>query len=81
MMHSPEWWGLYLASTVLMLICYSAVLREQLALARGQRVGAMDALRQGLIGLPQTIGVLILTMVAILVGGCLLIVPGLLALV
>ncbi len=81
LMHSPDWWGLYLASTVLMLICYSGVLREQLALARGQRIGALDALRQGLIGLPQTLGVLILTMIAILVGGCLLIIPGLLALV
>ena len=79
--HSPDWWGLYMASTVLMLICYSGVLREQLALARGQRLGALDALRQGLIGLPQSLGVLILTTLAILVGGCLLIIPGVLALV
>jgi hypothetical protein len=79
--HSPDWWGVYLASTVLTLICYSGVLREQLALARGQRIGALDSLRQGLIGLPQTLGVLVLTTVAILVGGLLLVIPGLLALV
>jgi hypothetical protein len=79
--HSPDWWGLYLASTVLMLICYSGVLREQLALARGERIGALDSLRQGLINLPQTLGVLILTTIAVLVGGLLLVVPGLLALV
>jgi hypothetical protein len=79
--HSPDWWGLYAASTVLTLICYSGVLREQLALARGERMGALEALRQGAIGLPQTLGVLILTMVAILAGFCLLIIPGLVALV
>jgi hypothetical protein len=80
-MHSPDWWGVYMASTVLTLICYSGVLRKQLALARGERIGALDALRQGLIGLPQTLGVLVLTMIAVLVGVCLLVVPGLLALV
>jgi hypothetical protein len=81
LMHDPQWWGLYAASTILTLICYSGVLREQLALARGQRIGALDALRSGLIGLPQTLGVLIPTLIAIVVGGCLLIIPGLLALV
>jgi len=80
-MHSPDWWGVYLASTVLTLICYSGVLRKQLALARGERIGALDAMRQGLIGLPQTLGVLVLTMIAIAAGLCLLVIPGLLALV
>jgi uncharacterized membrane protein len=64
-----------------MLICYSGVLREQLALARGERISALVSLRQGLIGLPQTLGVLVLTTVAILLGGVLLVIPGLLALV
>ena len=80
-LHTPDYWGLYCASAVLALICYSGVLRRQLALARGESLGALDALRQGLIGLPQTLGVLILTMLAILIGGLLLIIPGLLALV
>ncbi len=81
LMHTPEWWGLYVASTVLMLICYSGVLREQLALARGESIGALDSLRQGLIGLPQTLGVLLLATLGILVGACLLVIPGLMALV
>ncbi|MEO8308614.1 MAG: hypothetical protein ABI616_11320 [Pseudomonadota bacterium] len=81
LVHGADWWGLYLASNVLMLICYSGVLRKQLALARGEGIGALKALQEGLIELPQSIGVLILTMIGILVGGVLLIVPGLLALV
>ena len=79
--HNRDYWGLYAASVVLMLTCYSGVIRKQLAWARGERVGVIDALRQGLIGLPQTLGVLLLTLIAILVGGCLLVIPGLLALV
>jgi hypothetical protein len=79
--HSPDWWGVYLASMVLTLICYSGVLREQLALARGERIGALDSLRRGLINLPQTLGVLVLTTIAVLVGVCLLVIPGLLAVV
>jgi hypothetical protein len=81
LMHSPDWWGLYLASTVLTLICYSGVMREQLALARGERIGALDALRQGVIGLPQTLGVLVLTLIAISAGLFLLVIPGLVVLV
>jgi hypothetical protein len=79
--HSPDWWGLYLASTVLTLICYAGVLRQQLALTRGARVGVFDSLRQSLIGLPGTVAVVLLSLAAVVVGVCLLVVPGLLAVV
>ena len=78
--HSPDWWGLYLASTVLTLICYAGVLRQQLAWARGERIGAVNSLRRSLIELPGTAGVVLLSTLAIVLGFCLLVVPGLLAL-
>ena len=66
--HSGEWWGLYFASTVLMLICYGGILRQQLARARGESLGVMDSLRQAVIGLPGTAGVVILTLLVVLAG-------------
>ena len=44
-LHSREWWGVAVASTVLMLICYGAVLRQQLALAGGTRPQLLESLR------------------------------------
>ena len=80
-LHSPDWWGLYLASTVLVLICYAGVLRQQLALARGERIGVMGSLRQSLIGIAGTAGVVLLSVVAVLGGLVLLVIPGLVAVV
>ena len=62
-LHSGEWWGLYAASTVLMLVCYAGILRQQLALSRGERIGVLDSLRQGLIGLPATLALVLLQIV------------------
>lgn len=50
--HSGEWWGLYVASMCLTLVCYGAVMLRQLALASGSRIAALDALRQSLLALP-----------------------------
>jgi len=80
-LHSPDWWGLYLASSLLVLICYAGVLRQQLALARGERMGIMGSLRQSLIGIAGTAAVVLLSMAAVLGGLVLLVIPGLVALV
>jgi hypothetical protein len=80
-MQGADWWGLYLASSLLVLICYAGVLRQQLALARGDRLGIMDSLRQSLIGIVGTAGVVLLSMMAVLGGLVLLLIPGLLALI
>jgi len=80
-LHSPDWWGLYVVSTLLMLICYAGILRQQLALGRGERLGILDSLKQGLIGLPGTLGVVLPVMIAVIGGMVLLVVPGLVVLV
>jgi hypothetical protein len=79
--HSADWWGLYFASTVLMLICYGGVLRQQLSLSHGRRTGVMDSLRSSLIGLPGTAGVVLLSLLAVVAGLVLLVIPGLIAVV
>jgi hypothetical protein len=79
--HSVDWWGLYFASTVLMLICYGGVLRQQLARSRGQRVGVMESLRSSLIGLPGTAGVVFLALLAVVAGLVLMVIPGLVAVI
>ena len=43
--HGAEWWGVTFASVLLTLICYGAVLRQQLALAAGRRAPVMESLR------------------------------------
>ncbi|MGC4028625.1 MAG: hypothetical protein QM696_07130 [Steroidobacteraceae bacterium] len=67
-LHSGEWWGLYAASTVLMLICYAGILRQQLARAAGARLGVLDSLRRSLAGFLSTLGV-VLPCVAVLLPG------------
>lgn len=74
-LHSGEWWGLYAASTVLMLICYAGILRQQLARARGTRLGVLDSLRRSLAGLLPTLGV-VLPCVALLLPGLALMYTG-----
>ena len=46
-----------------------------------QRLGIFDSLRQSLIGLPGTLGVVLLVTIAVIGGAFLLVVPGLVALV
>lgn len=58
--HGREWWGLLVASTLLTLICYGAVLHQQLALAAGQRARVMESLQRAARLLPQSLGLLLL---------------------
>jgi hypothetical protein len=58
--HSREWWALAIASTVLTLICYGAVLRHQLALAEGGRPQVLDSLRRAAVDVPFVVVVVLL---------------------
>ena len=78
-LHDRQWWGLYLASTVLTLICYAGILRQQLASARGGHPNVMDSLRQSLIGLLPTAGVVLLCMLIVVAGSLALLLPGIVA--
>jgi hypothetical protein len=49
-----EWWGLYAASALLMLICYGGVLLRQLALSQGGVLPPFEALRLATRRLPQS---------------------------
>lgn len=61
MAYTREWWGLTLASIVLTLVCYGAVLRWQLALARGgQRPALMHCIRQAAVDVPFVLPLLLL---------------------
>jgi hypothetical protein len=78
--HGAWWWTLYAASTVLMVLCYSGVLRQQLARSAGRRLGILASLRDSLVGALPTLGVVMLVVLLAVVGGVLLIVPGIAAL-
>lgn len=80
-LHSGEWWGLYMASTVLVLLCYAGILRQQLARMRGHRLGLLDSLRASLRGLLPTLGVMLISLLAVVAGLALFVLPGLAALV
>ncbi|MET0279869.1 MAG: hypothetical protein ABW278_01920 [Steroidobacteraceae bacterium] len=80
-LHSASWWGLYAASTALMLICYGAILRQQLAHAAGRRAPLFESLRQSMLGLLPALAVLLLQLLAFVGGSVLLVLPGLAALV
>jgi hypothetical protein len=56
-LHSGEWWGLCLASTVLALVCYAGILRQQLSLGHGLRLGILASLQDGLRQLPAMLSV------------------------
>lgn len=64
-----QWWGLYLATTALMLICYAGVLRQQSGIAGARRPGLLDSLRAGLTCLPATFLLLLLSLVPLLPAG------------
>jgi hypothetical protein len=55
LLHSREWWALCLASTVLTLTCYGAVLRQQLALLAGERPQLLQSLREALRDVPSVL--------------------------
>jgi len=79
--HDPQWWGLYVASMVLTLACYGAVVLRQRSIAEGEPLSILDALRRSVIGLPTTATTAVLCSLAVAVGGVLLVLPGLAALV
>jgi hypothetical protein len=80
-LHSGAWWGLYAASTLLMLICYGGILRQQLARAAGRSEPVLDSLRRVVASLPATLGVVLVSLAAVVLGGVALVLPGLAALV
>lgn len=61
--HSSEWWGVTAASIVLTLICYGAVLRQQLALLAGERLPVLDSMRKAALDVPFVLLVLVLLLV------------------
>ena len=54
-LYSREWWGLCAASTVLVLICYGGVLRQQLQFAAGERPQLLDSLRRAARDVPYVL--------------------------
>lgn len=58
--HGREWWGLLVASTVLTLICYGAVLRQQLAIAAGARLPLLESMRDAVRDVPYVLVLLLL---------------------
>jgi hypothetical protein len=58
--HGREWWGLLFASTLLTLICYGAVLRQQVAWAQGERALVLDSMRRAVADLPFVLPLLVL---------------------
>jgi hypothetical protein len=78
--HGVTWWALYAASTVLMLLCYSGVLRQQLARSAGRRLGILASLRDSLAHAMSTLGVVLIMVLLSVAGSVLLLVPGVAAL-
>lgn len=79
--HSALWWAVYLATTLLMLLCYAGVLRQQLALSSARRIGVLASLRDSLAGALPTLGVVMLVTLLALIGTALLVLPGIAVLV
>jgi hypothetical protein len=78
--HGATWWALYAASTLLMLLCYSGVLRQQLARSAGRRLGILASLRDSLVGALPTLGVVLIVVLLAVAGCVLLVLPGIAAL-
>jgi len=53
LVHSGQWWALYGASILIMLLCYGAVTLRQQSLVEGSPLRVFDALRRSLITLPS----------------------------
>ncbi len=64
--YSADWWGLTFASTVLTLICYGAVLRDQLSLAQGARRPVLDSIRQAAVDVPFVVLLLLLMLLPLI---------------
>lgn len=79
--HDPQWWALYVVSMVLTLACYGAVVLRQRSIADGEPIPILDALRRSVMGLPTTATTAVLCSLSVAVGGVLLVLPGLAALV
>lgn len=58
--YSRDWWGVTFASIVLTLICYGAVLRQQLTLAEGRRTPVFESLRGAALDTPFVVALLLL---------------------
>jgi hypothetical protein len=61
--YTREWWGLTAASIVLTLICYGAVLRQQLGVAEGQRPPVLESLRRAAMDVPFVLVLLLVLLV------------------
>jgi hypothetical protein len=57
--YTRDWWALVAASALLTLICYGAVLRQQLALASGGRPQVLDSLRRAALDVPAVLVLII----------------------
>jgi hypothetical protein len=55
MAYTRDWWALVAASVLLTLICYGAVLRQQVALAQGGRPQVLDSLRRAAMDVPAVL--------------------------
>ena len=64
--YDAQWWGVLVASTVLVLICYDSVLRLQLARATGQPAGLMPAMRQAVADLPRVLPLVLMAFMPLL---------------
>ena len=53
--HGAGWWSLYLATVLLMLVCYAAVALRQQALVEGQRVSLWAVVGRSLRSLPTAL--------------------------
>jgi hypothetical protein len=52
---SRGWWGVFIARTLIVLICYGAMLRQQLRFAAGERPNLMQSLRDAVRDLPAVL--------------------------
>jgi hypothetical protein len=53
--HSREWWGVVAARTVLVLICYGAILHQQLRMAVGERPRLRQSLQDAVRDVPSVL--------------------------
>jgi hypothetical protein len=79
--HDPQWWALYVASMVLTLACYGAVVQRQLSLAAGDPQSILEALRRSVRGLPASVATAVLCSLVVAAGALALVLPGLAAIV
>jgi len=73
----PQWWGLYVASIALMLVCYGALTLRQASLADRAPLPVFDALRRSALSLPSAGLTAVIVMVAVVLGLVLAVLPGL----